>query len=62
MKDKYVKVIIPVLVTYIKWFDEIEELDTILSSLDTEEEEDEETPIPSSKNFKHFIFSLWSEQ
>lgn len=51
--------IIPVLIKYIKWFDETQELDTIVASIEIEENEGQNSPSFTSKllNITHIASS-----
>lgn len=42
LKDKYLKSIVPVLIKYLKWFDESSEIETIMNTFEIEEDIDDE--------------------
>lgn len=45
LADKYVKIIIPVLIKYIKWFNETKELETIMASIESADESNDQSPV-----------------
>jgi hypothetical protein len=48
LHNEFIKVIIPVLIKYIKWYDETQEMESIMSSIDTTGEEQKGTGHKSS--------------
>mmetsp|Transcript_27172 Transcript_27172/g.24051 ORF Transcript_27172/g.24051 Transcript_27172/m.24051 type:complete len:161 (-) Transcript_27172:469-951(-) len=63
MKDKYIRIIMPVLITYLKWFEDTDQLDTILATIETDDG-DKEGPvlkISGQNNNKDVTISiLWA--
>ena len=59
LKDKYLKSIVPVLIKYIKWFEESTEIETIMNTLEVEEDlDDEEIEFKSKSIINIFIVSM----
>lgn len=60
MKNEYTKLIIPVLIKYFKWFDQTEELDSILASINSEN--DNQSPLKEfegkNRQLYTYVFSL----
>ena len=52
LKDKYLKSIVPVLIKYLKWFDESSEIETIMNTFEIEEDiDDEDIEFRGNKTF-----------